>query len=423
MNEDFLHFVWKFKYFRGNLICESGENVRITNTGIHNHDAGSDFHDSRLYIGDTLWAGNVEIHVKASDWYAHHHHEDAAYDNVILHVVYENDKPVYRRNGEAMPTLVLKDRFPEDLYNRYLEIVQHQSFVACEKQIGNILPAKRIHFLERMAIERLEEKVERILAINKHYNNSWEDTFYESLLTAFGLPCNQTAFSYLAKSLPLNYLNKHKSNLFQLEALLFGQSGLLNKDFEDMYLKLLKQEYLFLQQKFKLQPIDPKLWKFLRMRPSSFPTIRLAQFAKLLFASSHLFAKIQNCETTDRLYSLLQCDVSEYWQSHYVFDKPSKWNPKTLGINSQQGIVVNVIAPLLFAYGKTTGKENLCQQALNYLYALEAEENHVIKSWRQIGIRPCNALESQALIHVKNNYCDLKKCLGCEVGVEVLKGG
>lgn len=421
MTEDFLHYLWKFQIWNTPLQTENGEPIEVVKPGFHNTNGGPDFSDARIRIGSTLWAGNVEIHMKSSDWYAHHHQYDPAYNTVVLHVVVENDTFVKRAIGTSVPTCSIKNKFPKNVFETYQKWQLNKGFVACEKQIKHLPNHKMMVLLERLNIERLEEKVNEIL-IDLAYNiNSWEETFYQHLLRNFGLHINAEAFHQISKRTPLKFLQKQADNKLQIEAMLFGQAQLLNEQFKDFYPKTLQNEYAFLQQKFRLLPISEGLVKFLRLRPCSFPTLRLAFFASLIHQKNQIFQDFMQIKNVNEGLNLLNVNASEYWQTHYVFDKPSREKIKELGQSAQQLIFINTIIPFLFVFGKLRDKPEFCERALSFLHDLPSENNHLIRAWKACGMPVKNASESQALLTLKKNYCDPKKCLKCSIGVELLK--
>lgn len=422
MTEEFLHYIWKFKLFNHqDLQTTSGETIEILKSGTHNFDSGPDFFNAQLKLGNTLWAGNVEIHIAASDWEKHAHQHDKAYDNIVLHVVFNADKLITRTSGEIITTLELKNRIPEKLYQNYLAFNGSKDWIPCEKQIADAPSFVINSALDKLLLERLERKAISISNSLKLNNNNWEETFYQHLARNFGFKVNAEPFELLAKSLPSLFLGKHKSSLLQIEALLFGQAGLLEQHFNDSYLQALQNEYVFLKHKLKLQAIDAHLWKFLRLRPVNFPTIRIAQFANLVFNSSHFFSKVIEINKYSDLKKLMDVDVSEYWQTHYVFDKASKSKTKHLGDEAINNIVINTVVPFLFVYGKQKNDEKYCERALQFLEQTPGENNSIINKWEGLKIPVKTAYSTQALLQLKNEYCNFKKCLNCSVGNYLLK--
>jgi len=421
MTEDFLHYLWRFQIWNTPLQTSNGDTVEVLKPGFHNTNGGPDFSDARIRIGGTLWVGHVEIHIKSSDWYTHHHEKDPAYNSVILHVVYDDDASAKRSIGTSVPTCSIREKFSKNVYQTFLNWRENRGFVPCEKQLQNLPEHKRIMLLERLNIERLEERVNEILVDLAYNLNSWEETFYQHLLRGFGLRINAEAFHQIAKRTPLKFLQKHANNRFQLEAMLFGQAQLLNSTFNDSYPRALQEEYAFLQQKFGLLPISEGLVKFLRLRPCSFPTLRLAFFASLIQRKHQIFQDVLQIKNVDDGLNLLHVDVSDYWQTHYIFDKSSVEKPKELGVFTQHSIFINTIIPFLFAFGKLRDKPDVCERALGFLQDLPAENNRLIRQWETCGMPANNASDSQALLTLKKNYCDLKRCLQCSIGIELLK--
>jgi len=420
MKEDFLHYLWKYKLFSTtNLRTQTHEKVEIIHPGIHNNDSGPDFFNAKIKIGETTWAGNVEIHLKSSDWYHHQHHNDKAYDNVILQVVYQHDKEVYLSNNCLVPTMEI--HFDEILLKNYEKLIRSESWIACEKDLHTVDDFLMNKWMEALIIERLGDKALRIKQELKQTQNNWEETFYRHLARNFGFKLNAEPFELLARSLPLKVLAKHKNDLMQIEALLFGQAGFLNEETGDDYYQKLKSEYQFLNRKFQLKPIAKHLWKFLRSRPGNFPTVRLAQFAALIFQSKSLFSKIMDEQDMRKIRQMLQAKPSEYWETHYHFNKKSVKKMKPLGQSAIQILFINTVVPFLFVYGKHRGKEEFCDRALRLLSQIKPENNSIISNWKRLGLKPENAFESQALIQLKNKYCTFKKCLQCQIGNYIIK--
>lgn len=421
--EDFLHYVWKFRLFdKTNLKTVDGESIEIFSAGMHNTHSGPDFNNARIRIGDTTWAGNVEVHVPSSDWRKHNHTNDQAYNNVILHVVYRDDEPVILPNGRHLPTLELEHRILPDLYNRFHSLVYgNQTIIPCEGSIGHVDDMTIRTWLTRVLIERLEKRAETVIKALNNNRGDWEEIFYQFLAANFGFKTNALPFELLAKSLPQNILAKHKNNSMQIEALIFGQAGFLEGDLIDEYPKKLKEEYSFLCKKYSLTPIDNHLWKFMRMRPQNFPTIRLAQFAALIVRSNHLFSKILDIREVKSMRDLfINIQVNPYWEDHYRFDVASKPSPKNLGASSIDVLLLNTLAVFLFSYGRHLQLEYYISRSLKLLENLPAEENNIIADFGVLGVKAKNAFESQAILELKNNYCNFKKCLHCSIGNKIL---
>ncbi len=420
MTEDFLYYLWQYhlpgKTFKTNTL----EPVTILHPGTLNHNSGPDFFNGRIKIGDTLWAGNIEIHVRSSDWYRHGHQNDARYDNIILHVVYIDDKPVYRSNGKNVTTLELKDKISDKLFETYRGFLLSRQWIPCQELITRAGHFHLLHVLQRMATERLEQKAAALERQLRQNNNDFRETFYQKLLENYGFKTNAEPFARLARSLPYATLARHKDNLKQIEALLFGQAGLLHNR-KDEYPRQLFNEYRFLAQKYGLKPLPPEIWRFMRMRPSNFPTLRLAQFAMLFYRSTALLQKILETDKLSDVVFLLNTQASSYWNTHYRFDKPSPSRIRKMGKSSIHLILINTIIPFLFVYGNHTQRQDLRDKALEWLSGLPPERNTITEHFSSLGVRPAHALHSQALIHLKQNYCNRKQCLSCGIGHQLLK--
>lgn len=422
MKEDFLHFLWRFRRFGQNdLVATTGEKIEIIHPGEHNSHSGPDFSNARVRIGGTLWAGNVEMHLKASDWATHHHQEDEAYRNVILHVVMEEDKPILRHDGSRIPCLEMKKRVPAKLLGIYQKILHNEYWIPCQHQFSSVPELTKKLWLDRLLVERLENKTELIKSVLLKNKMDWEETFYQFTARNFGLKINVEPFELLARSLPQNVLARHKDNLMQIEAMVFGQAGMLGKEFVDDYPNALKKEYLFLKNKFNLIPINSVMWKFLRLHPGNFPTIRLAQFAKLICQSVHLFSKILEVESLKEIEGLFSVNLSDYWLSHYLFEKKSEKRNKSFGKEAIRLMTINTIVPFLFLYGNEIKEDAYKDKALRLLEELKPEKNKIIKGWSSLGIAADSAYETQALLQLKNEYCDKKRCLECSIGGAILK--
>jgi len=422
ISEEFLQYIWENKLsFTETLKTTSNEDLEILHVGTRNTDSGPDFFNARIKIDNTIWVGNIEIHKNSGDWEKHNHHDDKAYENVILHVVENFDKEISRQNGETIPTLQLN--YPKHLQTNYQNLLDAKTWIACQNQFHKIDPVILQLGFNRLMVERLENKTGDILVRLTQNNNDWNETFYQMLARMFGFKVNAIPFELLAKSLPLQVLAKHKNSLFQLEALLFGNSGLLNEQLigDEYYLKL-RDEYSFLYKKYGLKGIESHLWKFMRLRPGNFPTVRISQFAALIHHSHGLFSQIIEIEKLEILRELFQVNASEYWNSHYRFNKNSKQNTvKELGETSVNTLIINVVIPFLFVFGEKQNKNYLKNRALDFLEQLPAESNTIISKWEELGLKSRSAFETQALLELKNNYCEKKKCLNCQIGVKLVK--
>jgi hypothetical protein len=424
IKEDFLQYLWRTKQLDfQSLETTKQEAIEILDFGEHNTNAGPDFLNAKIKIGETIWAGNVEVHVKASEWIRHNHQANDAYNNVILHVVYEEDAIIKRKTGELIPCLELRRRIPADLSNQYLRLIDNEDWIPCESQFHSVSDINKAFWLDRLLVERLEGRIgdlEDVLAAN---NNNWASSFYQRLARNFGAKINTQPFELLAKNTPILTLAKHKNDLFQLEALLFGQAGYLEVDFEEEYPNRLKKEYQFLQKKYDLQPFNVSMWKFMRLRPANFPTVRIAQFAALIHQSTHLFSKIIDAKKIEEVRSLFEnIEISEYWLTHYKFDKISRYRTKKLGKSTIDLLIINTIIPFLFFYGRFKQLEDYEDKALLFLEKLAPESNSIIDNWKSLKMKPKSAYQTQALLELKRRYCDEKRCLECAIGNQIMKG-
>ncbi len=420
--EEFLHFIWQFRlYGTQKLYTINNELVEVIRQGTWNKNAGPDFLHAKLIIDKTIWIGNIEIHISSSDWLMHQHQQDTAYDNVILHVVYINDKPIYRSDGTLIPVLILKDRFPDKFLNHYNQLMHSTNHFPCEKQIGAVDSFHINSFLTRIAIERLAKKSEEVHDKLHELKGDWDETFYHFMAKNFGLPLNSVPMEMLARSLTQQILAKHKNNSFQIEALLFGQAGFLEQKFIDDYPKQLKEEYQFLKHKYKLKPVSVSIWKFMRMRPQNFPTRRLAQFAALIINSNHLFSKVVTLKDFKVITELFdRLPVNAYWKTHYHFNKVVENVGVQLGKDTIHNILINTISLFLFAYGKYIDQQMLIDRAIALLENLPVERNAILRQYANAGVKVNSAFQSQALLQLKKIYCNEKKCLNCGIGIKIL---
>ncbi len=420
MNEKFLQFIWKHKLFNiNNLQTTSNEKIEILELGEQNFNAGADFLNAKIKINEVEWCGNVEIHQNSSNWYTHKHEINPSYDNVILHVVYNHDVVVRNSKNQIIPTLILQ--FNENLYKNYENLLKNEKIIPCQSEISKINKFFLLQFSKKLLTERLMKKSKNILEILEKNYFHWEDACYQLLARNFGFKTNSETFVRLANSLPLNVILKHKNNLFQIEALLFGQAGMLSQLIDnDDYFSHLQQEYKFLQHKYNLKPVEFFEWKFLRLRPANFPTIRIAQFASLLHYSHFLFSNFLNIKEINDLFNLFSTEISEYWKTHYQFGKISKSKNKNLGKDAYNSSIINTLSPILYTYGKVKDDEYFVEKSYQILEKIEAEDNFITKDWEKVGIILRNAFESQAFLELKNEYCTQKRCLDCEIGKEIL---
>jgi hypothetical protein len=417
MNERLLQFIWQHRYFnREALTTSEGLPLQIIFQGDYNTNQGPDFLQARITVDGLQLAGTVELHLKTSDWMQHGHSKDEHYSNVILHVVWEHDAGI----DKEIHLLELKGRVSLGLVERYKQWMNTGEQIPCGYQLQNVSSITWLNWKERMAAERLLQKKENILQLLQQTNQHWEECFWQLIARNFGNPVNSDAFQAIAQSIPLNTLAKHKNQIHQLEAFLLGQAGLLNQTFSDPYAVLLQKEYLFLQKKYRLKPID-ELLKFLRMRPSNFPTIRLAQLAMLIHQSSHLFSKIIEATELTEIKNLLAVTANDFWNTHYTLSEVSVYKPKQLGAMMLENIFINTIIPILFVYGAEHKNQQLQQKALNWLQKLPREKNKITGLWEASGAGNQNAFDSQALLYLKKEYCNKRKCLSCSIGNAILK--
>jgi hypothetical protein len=418
VTESLLQYIWKFQYFNKSalVIFDTEEVLQIINPGNFNTNQGPDFFAAKIKITDTTWAGNIELHIKSSDWKAHKHSNDKNYNNIILHVVWQHDVDLKL----PFPTLELQNRVSKLLLSRYEELMNATSFIACEKMINHVNNIIWNSWKERLLIERLQNKSEVIFQYLNENNNHWEEAFWWLLAKNFGIKVNSDAFEKLARSISINILAKHKNQLQQVEALLFGQAGLLENTFNEAYPNLLKKEYNFLKAKYKLEPVKIPL-HFLRMRPSNFPSVRLAQLAVLIQQSLHLFSKIKESNSLNEVKNLLDVTANDYWHYHYVLEETSAFKKKKLGAQMVNNILINTIIPVLFAYGHHHKENEFKDRAIQWLEQISAEKNTITNGYTKLGIANKNAFDSQALIQLKNEYCNKKRCLDCAVGNSIIK--
>ncbi|WP_316844592.1 DUF2851 family protein [Pedobacter psychrodurus] len=421
--EDFLHYVWQFRSFDYNgLQTVNGESLKIISPGLLNKNAGPDFFNAKIEIGDTMWAGNVEIHLRSSDWLKHNHQLNPAYENVILHVVYEHDAEIKRIDQSIVPVIVLKNRISADLIKKYENLFLTLTDFPCIAQIGRVDELIVDSFLARTLIERFEQKTAAVTETLNELNGNWDETFYRFMARNFGFKVNALPFELFAKAVPQNIYAKHKNNPQQIEALVFGATGFLNDQFEEEYPKKLKVEFQFLKKKYHIKPIPVSIWKFMRMRPQNFPTIRLAQFAALIVKTKHLFSKVMEIKDIAGLHDLFEdLPVHAYWKTHYHFKKETSGANTQIGKTSVDNILLNTVALFLFAYGKHTATQFYINRAIKLLESLPAEQNAITSKFTNAGVKMDHAFASQGILQLKKQYCDQKKCLSCGIGIKILK--
>lgn len=422
MQESLLQFIWQYSlYSPAGLRTTDGEPVTVIHPGRRNTDAGPDFTEARIRIGNALFVGQVELHVQSSDWKRHGHQENAAYRNIILHVVYKDDSAGIAGNT---PVLQLGPAIPGYVLQQYGSLIDTLQPIACARQLDRVKGLVKESWLGRMLAERWEQKLEEWAGQLKQSAGDWRSLLYWRMAANFGFKVNTQPFLQLAQSLPLSILGRHRENLLQTEALLFGQAGMLNGRFRDEYPQQLQAEYKFLAGKYRLRPLPAHLWKFMRLRPANFPTIRIAQFAMLLHRSMHLLARLLEAAGIPEIESLLDVSAGDYWQQHVRFDeRQEKAVPRKLGTDSVHNIIINTVAPLRFLYAHQQGRTAEQEQALQLLEALPAEDNAVIRRWEEQGWKAGHAAASQALLQLYNHYCNNKRCLECSIGLSIIRSG
>ena len=422
MKEDFLHYVWRFKKFEFlNLITTNGHQVKIENVGNYNTGEGPDFLEAKLSIDNTHWVGSVEMHLNASDWIKHKHAEHRAYNNVILHVVWKEDVKVLDNQNNAIPCLELYDKVDLKLQNKYLSLLNSQLWIPCQEHITQVKEIKIKSWIEHLMIDRLEEKIGGLSTTLNLVNNNWEKLLFVLIAKNLGLKPNSSQMEVVARSIDVGILFKHAHNIDQLEALLFGQSGLLNDSQKDNYPITLQKEYKFLSKKYDLKKPSFINWKLLRLRPSNFPTLRISQLAAIYQSNNLMFDKFLNGSLEDIILVFKKISASEYWDDHYLFDKESKSiKKKTLGKNRINTILINAVIPIIFLYGKLRGEQKYIDKSLDLLEALPSEKNQIINKWNSLGVKSVSAFDSQALIHLKTRFCSKHRCLQCAIGNDIM---
>jgi len=421
IKEDFLHYLWKLKKIDlSNLTTTYGQKITIIDFGTYNTDSGPDFFNAKVKIDDTLWAGNIEMHVLSSDWIKHNHQLDKAYNNVILHVVYEDDISITTQSNVKIPTLELKNRILKNDLKNYKLLRFNRDWVSCQKLFDNSSPFSRIQAIEKALTDRLLVKSSRLKDIYFRKDSDWNEAFFVFLARYFGMKVNADAFEMLANSITYKTILKEKDQLLKIEALLFGQSGLLDRDFKDDYPNKLKQEYLHLKKKYNLEPIPVSIWKFSKLRPPNFPTIRIAQLAKLLFDIKAFFSEIIENDNLKIIKELFKVKVSGYWLNHYLFDEDSKPRQKSLGKSAIDVLIINTVVPTIFLYGLLENEETYKQKAIDFLSGIPAEKNSIINKWIDLGFNVSSAYDTQALLELKQSYCSKYRCLECPVGNDLM---
>lgn len=420
MKEDFLHFVWKNKKFKLNkLRSTNGETIEILSFGHWNHDAGPDFLEAEIKIDSQIWVGHVEIHVHASEWLQHKHQLDKKYNQTILHVVYEEDKKIYN-NGDLLPCLILKNRILPHTLKHYTNLKSAPTFIPCENLIHRVKSEDKSIWIENLALERLKMKSNKHLEMLEWVKGDWESLFFRQTAYYLGASKNKDQMLQMANHIPIHLVRKHCDKSRILEALFFGQAGLLARDFIDDYPNLLKKEYKFMQMKYKLQAVNPQIWNFFRLRPANFPTIRIAQLSSIYSNFSNPFQQLVGCKTITELEELLSCVANKYWDTHYLFDKESSFKIKTLGSERIHLIIINVLIPMIFAFATKTSNSILLNKARKWLENLEPEKNKWLTEYGKLGFNANSSLRSQGILELYHQYCLKKKCLQCSIGNTIL---
>jgi hypothetical protein len=421
MKEDFLHYLWKFKKFDTlNLRTSNNEEVTVANVGQYLELAGPDFFNAQIRIGNQMWAGNVEIHLKSSDWYVHHHERDAAYENVILHVVWEHDTEIYRKNNTEIPVLELNKYVDIHTITNYQALMSPKAWIFCEKQLAEADPFVLKNWQERLFFERLERKSKPVFELLQQTNNDWEAVLFCLLARNFGLNTNGETFLKIATSIPFSIIRKESFEIENLEALLFGQAGLLDVEKEDNYFKELKLKYCYLLHKHQLEKSSYIPVQFFKHRPDNFPTIRLSQLANLYCSNRNLFSQISESTSVKAIYHLFQVSVSRYWERHYQFDQESTKKKKALSKSFVDLIIINTVVPIQFAYAKSRGID-ITEGLIQLLNEVLSEKNAIMDKFKSFGVHPVSAFETQALLQLKNEYCSKSRCLECNIGIELMK--
>lgn len=419
--ENIMQYVWQHRLWNpANMRTNDGRNIRVIDPGMLNRDAGPDFFNAKVEIDGFLWVGNIEIHVRASDWFRHNHDKDSSYNSIILHIVEKDDAPIYRKSGELIPQLILP--CSPHFADKYASLVNSKETLPCTAQISEMTPLLIAEWVQSMAFERLHHKVERLRQLYEIFCGSWEDICYVTLARNLGFGINNDAFERLARKTPLRLLHKHSDYLLQIEALLFGQAGMLNSTLHphDAYYQQLCREYTFLSNKFSLTPINADAWKSFRIRPQNFPHRRIAMLAHYILDSFRLMEKIRSAKDEKELRALFSVKLSGYWANHYSFGDESTMSARALGNRSIDIILINTVAPLYYAIGELTGDYEMTEKAIELLESLPAENNSIVSLFRYSGLKCDDALTSQAMIQVKKEYCDARKCLYCTVGHRLL---
>jgi len=421
MDEDYLQFVWKFNLYNHlNLYTHDGEEVVVIQSGFQNFNSGPDFLEAKIKIGKTLWAGNVEIHTKSSDWDKHKHQFDVAYNNVVLHVVYQHDKEIVNQNGNPIPVLVLNGIINRASLVSYEKFISNDNWITCQNKLSEIESIKKQSWLDRVLLERMEKKYLKSVNELSRTNGGWEEVFHRYLFRYFGMKVNGEAMYELACRLPLKIIVKESEALISLEALFFGQAGMLKNEMTDSYYNELREKYNFQRKKYSLVPMENAQWRFSKLRPPNFATVRIAQLAALYLTNTKFFGLIRDKVNKGQFESALKSSVSSYWQNHYVFSKTSQNVKSKVGKNLINNILINVVSPLSFTYGKSLSDYSYIDYSIDLLKESKPEDNKIIRKWKDCNATVSSSFDSQALIELYEEYCSQKKCLNCNLGMHLL---
>ncbi|QRR01033.1 DUF2851 family protein [Dyadobacter sandarakinus] len=423
MNENILSYIWQFQYFDArNLATEDKQALSILRTGFRNRNAGPDFLEARLMIAGVQWIGSVEIHVRSSDWYQHAHDTNDAYEGVVLHVVWEDDGPVSRRDGTLLPCLALKKIADAGMIDRYRQLQDDEEVIPCHRSFGKIGMIHKYAMLDRVLLERLDRKASEVMQLYHQARQDWDTTAYQWIGKHYGFKLNDPVFLRLTEAVPWKVVRKHRHNLLQVESLLFGGSGMLMPEYQDDYCRQLLREFGYLKSKYRLtHAIQMHEWKFARLRPAGFPTVRLAQFARLICSEPNLFSMVVNAPSHAGLQSRLAEQQSDYWTSHYVFEKTASGKVPAMGKGAVSMLIINAMVPLLVAYARQKQQSNMLDRAMDWLSQIAAEDNYIIRQWADLDMQVKTAADSQALIEWHHHYCVPKRCLECTVGAALVR--
>ncbi len=427
MKEEFIHYLWKYRLYDPEcLIDDEGNRIDVISPGEYNRDSGPDFFNARILIAGTEWAGNVEIHTKASHFDNHGHNRDHAFDNVILHIVGEKDKRIFNARGQELLTVELT--YDQEYFEKYERLIYSPALVACQNELEKIDRFYLKSWQHSLLVERLRDKSEAILKIYTETGNDWEETFYRTLSRYFGFRINTEPFEMLAAALPFRIIRKHADNRLQIEALLFGASGMLDEGLfreavRDDYYKDLIREFRILSAKYSIRPVHGWLWKFCRLRPVNFPTVRISQLAAMLSTAGGLFSRTLECADIRQLNDLFKVEASSYWDEHYVFGKKAGKITKRTGIQAVDILLINSVIPVVFTCGRFRDDRDLTAKAISFLEDIGPESNTITDDWKSAGIVADSAFESQALIQLTSEYCRKRRCLECRIGNKVISAG